>query len=191
MILKTENGQLETLKNAHNNFNHLYHDQDSNFELLHEINSKIKKNIITTGNDNFKGLWLDLSLNFNEIYNKTADYKITLTDKILQNYPSKMKYNSIIEESLLFTPFSILNYDIALQKNADNIIYQLKDFITASKIWKNIFSLIQGIPSELFLYDENEFAFIQVDKEIRLVGCLPKITENFFKFFIEFGSKLT
>jgi len=190
-IEKTSNKDLERLKMAQT----LYKNKckadiivvdDSNKE---EITSNDKQSSLEN-KENFEKMWLDISLNFDDVYYKTAENKQTILEKILDNYPNKKKYSSFVEESLLFTPFTVLNYDIALQKNVNNIVYSLRDCISDNKLWKYLFSLIQGIPSDLFVFDEKTFSFIQVDKEVRILGCLPKITENFLNFFINFGSKL-
>lgn len=190
LIFKTDNKQLDKFKETHKLFSRMEVEEikDEKNQLKGDrerIPLKQEEKL-----DNHLQLRLDFSLKFDDLYYKTAENSITLTRKIFENYPSKRKYTSLIEESLLFTPFSILNYDIALQKNVDNLVYQLRDFITTSKIWKNILCLIQGIPSELFIFEERSFSFIQIDKQIRIIGCLPKITENFLKFFIDFGNKL-
>lgn len=190
LIFKTDNKELDKFKKIHEFYSSSY-DEMNQDEIKQDeivIDKKVKR--VDEKLNNYEMLWFDFSLNFDDIYHKTAENKCTLTHKIFENHPSKRKYISLIEENLLLTPFNILNYDIALQKNVDNLVFQLKEFITANKMWKNIFSLIQGIPSELFIYDERNFLFTQIDKEIRMVGCLPKFTENVLKFFIDFGSKI-
>lgn len=191
LIEKTSNKDLEKLKMAQN----IYMEKCFEEYIPSEENKKEELNIKDNQSskerkENFEEMWLDISTNFDDIYHKTAESKQSVIEKILENHPMEKKYSTHVEESLLFTPFSVLNYDIALQKNVNNIVYALRDCISDNKIWKYVFSLIQGIPSDLFEYDEKKFCFVQVDKEVRLVGCLPKISENFLKFFIDFGSKL-
>jgi hypothetical protein len=190
-IEKTSNKDLERLKMAQT----LYKNKFKEDSIVVDESKKEEiipndKQISLENKENFEKMWLDISLNFDDIYYKTTENKQSILEKILENYPNKKKYSSYVEESLLFTPFTVLNYDIDLQKNVNNIVYSLRECISDNKLWKYIFSLIQGIPSELFFFDERTFSFIQVDKEVRILGCLPKITENFLNFFIEFGSKL-
>jgi hypothetical protein len=113
---------------------------------------------------------------------KFPSYKKTKYDI---NY---LTYN--LEESLLFNPFKLINYDLSLQKNFKNLIYKLQKPADPLEFYPLLIYLIQGIPSNLFVFNNVSLSFELTDLNFRFITCLHKISKNFLKFFIDFGNKM-
>lgn len=147
--------------------------------------------------------YTDLFLN----YSKTSQYflKIKTIPQLLieknieklnsykNNYKSNCDINYLsynLEETLLFNPFKIINYELSLQKNFKNLIYKLHKPADPLEFYPLLIYLLQGIPSNLFEFNNLSLTFELTDINFRFITCLHKISKNFLKFFIDFGTKM-
>lgn len=92
------------------------------------------------------------------------------------------------EEILLINPFTIMNYEMSLLKCYHNIIYDLSAPIDPHELYSCIIFLIQGIPSQLFVFNYKKFSFKMKNKSIRLIGTTNDLISSFLKEFIDFGN---
>ena len=153
---------------------------------IKELNKKV----------DFNNIWIEISLdddkktlkNFNKERHKNF---LTIPQIIFKNmFPENFQLSLIKEESLLFNPYKIANFDIALQKSMNNIFYNLDEPISLNELKPQLFYLLQGIPSKIFMFNEFDLSFYITDENMRLIGSLPAVTANFMGYFIEFGNKV-
>lgn len=169
--------------------------QDMNKYLLNYneedpiITQNSRKDSTSDNSKEDNGKYLELWLN-KSIVNSQQNLK-TIPSKILEReYKRMCSVSSMLEETLLLNPFKIANYEISLQKNFSNLIYDISQPVDARDIYQMIIYLIQGIPSKLFSYNEKTLSFELTDINFRFLTTLHKISKNFLSFFLEFGTKM-
>ena len=161
-----------------------------------ELKEESKSKTTNKEKGDYKNIWIEISMDKTQKrlknYNNERHKNFFTIPQILfkNHFPDNFQLSLIIEESLLFNPYKITNFDIALQKSMNNLFYDLEEPINLDELKPQIFYLLQGIPSKGFQFNEELLSFYITNPNVRIIGSLPKVTENFLNYFIEFGNKV-
>ena len=104
-------------------------------------------------------------------------------------------YENLTEEIGLFNIYKEINYDLALQKEFSTSKFSFEASIDQKEFYNDLIYLLQGIPTSTFSNSDKfpfEFKYNEYSNtnNIRLIGTLPGMTNDIFKKFINFGTKM-
>jgi hypothetical protein len=184
MIFKNrdENGNLQNEK-----LNYIFNSQEEPSNLIYKKEEEL---ISVNKNESMYDLSsIEHSLNS---YNLSHLRKSPHTVQIEQLPATReSSYNAyFLEECLILNPLKVVNYEIKLRKSFENIIYDIGNPIDSKSIFLMIIYLIQGIPSQLFYFDNLELTFKLSSNNIRFISTLHQVCVNFITFFLDFGKKM-
>jgi hypothetical protein len=184
LVLQTEETkkQIQTVETAFNNIIDKYD--------LTETATFVGDNKTSVNHErkSYKDLFCD-----DEIVKDSTSTKIlsSIYEPILRNEADKFKYYSnILEDNINLNPFTVINYEIDLQKSYKNIVYNLPQPANIDNVYPFIIYLLQGIPSKLFTFNMKLLKFELADNSFRLLTCTHSISKNFLDYFMVFGTKM-
>jgi hypothetical protein len=156
------------------------------YEITDTSQKDTQADILLPNGKVYKDLFCD-----SEVINTPGKKDKSVLGIILNNQPEKyIYYSNLLEDNVTLNPYTVINYEIDLQKCYSNVIYRLEEPKHIHHIYTYLIYLLQGVPSKIFIFNTKQLKFELSDSSFRLLTCNEALSRNFLDYFMTFGTKM-